>query len=60
MYSVCKVCIYSHFNNRVTRDAVCPKENCNISLGAMPLSKVIFDRNVQSFVDKLVPVKKAV
>jgi len=56
MHTFCKICIFKHFvTNKVTGPITCP--TCGTSLGPYTScgSKVVFDRNLQSVVDKLFP-----
>ena len=56
MHTFCRVCILKHFHKNKTSGAIsCP--TCNIKLGPYisANSKVIYDRNLQSIVDKLFP-----
>lgn len=56
MHTFCRVCILKHFYLNKNRGAVtCP--TCGIKLGpyVSANSKVIYDRNLQSIVDKLFP-----
>lgn len=50
LHTFCKECILREFG-RGSR--TCP--TCGISLGANPDSRVVYDRNLQSCVDKLFP-----
>lgn len=59
MHTFCRICIHSYFQQ-------CPKGNniqcpvCKTEIGVyhVALSKIIFDRNIQSIVDKLIPISQ--
>lgn len=56
MHTFCKICIQRHFFQNANGGPItCP--NCHIQLGPYKSSgsKIIFDRNIQSIVDKLFP-----
>ncbi len=56
MHTFCKSCILMHFHNNNIRGSIqCPQ--CSVSLGMYGNlnSKMIYDRDVQSIVDKLYP-----
>lgn len=57
MHTFCKVCVYKHFQNECTKKTIkCP--TCSSLLGSYSksniLAKVVFDRNLQGVVDKIV------
>lgn len=56
MHTFCKSCILVHFHNNNIRGSIqCPQ--CNVSLGMYShlTSKMIYDRDLQSIVDKVYP-----
>ena len=54
LHTFCKYCLFREFR-RGAKGAgrVCP--TCSIALGPNPESKCVYDRNLQSCVDKLFP-----
>lgn len=56
LHTFCKTCISHHFQSKTSREAIeCP--SCKTALGSIHSvwSKLLFDRNLQSIVDKIFP-----
>lgn len=56
LHTFCKICITEHFQMKNVRGSIdCP--SCKTPLGHIQnyMSKIVFDRNIQSTVDKLFP-----
>lgn len=52
--SFCKICLLESIYPEDKKPCLfCP--TCNIPLGQKPLTKIVFDRNIQAIVDKLFP-----
>ena len=51
LHTFCKQCLYDAFTSNTKIVKFCPE--CNISLGSKP--KIVYDRNLQSCLDKLFP-----
>lgn len=56
MHTFCKSCILSHFHNNNVRGSIeCPTCDAKLGLYGHLSTKMIYDRDVQSVVDKLFP-----
>lgn len=54
LHTFCKVCLLREFHEQRGRGAKsCP--TCAVHLGANPEARCVFDRNLQSIVDKVFP-----
>lgn len=56
MHTFCKSCILMHFHNNNVRGSIqCPQCNASLGMYSNLNNKMIYDRDVQSIVDKLYP-----
>ncbi len=54
MHRFCKTCIMRHFAEKNLRGTIsCP--TCNLKLGTFTSNKIIYDRNLQSIIDEILP-----
>jgi hypothetical protein len=56
LHTFCKTCIFKHFNETLRGNVTCP--TCQVAIGTTipgALTKLIYDRNLQSIVDKIFP-----
>ena len=56
MHTFCRSCIWAYFDRRDDgRSIPCPRCNTDIGFYHIAITKIIFDRNIQSIVDKIFP-----
>eukprot|EP01033_Poteriospumella_lacustris_P016231 gene16231-11616_t len=56
MHTFCRSCIWTYFDRRDDgRSIPCPRCNTDIGFYHIAITKIIFDRNIQSIVDKIFP-----
>jgi hypothetical protein len=56
MHTFCRSCITQYFQRGNAGPLCCPTCNAEVGLFHVAVSKIVFDRNIQSIVDKLFPL----